>query len=367
MHSETDTVIVGGGQAGLAVGYFLAQQGRDFTILEAAAEPAAAWRNRWDSLTLFTPARYDSLPGLPFPGDPAHYPTRAEVIDYLSAYVERFALPVELGHRVDRVAPNGDGWVVESGERSIAARHVVIATGAFQVPRLPAGLAAPLDPAVQQLHSAAYRRPEQIRGQTVLVVGGGNTGYQIAEELAGAGREVHLAIGSTQKPMPTHILGRDTFAILDRRGAMRKTADTWIGRRLKAGDTLVGYGPKLARRQGVALHGRTVGADARSVGFADGATLRPDAIVWATGYTRDHGFVEAPVFAGGEVVQRRGVTDAPGLYFIGLPWMHTRGSALLGWVKDDAEHVAGHIAARSADTPGGYILNTSTHERGLLT
>lgn len=343
----TDTVVIGAGQAGLAVGYHLAQQGRDFTILDAAAEPAAAWRERWDSLTLFTPARYDSLPGLPFPGDPAHYPTRDEVVDYLVTYVERFGLPVELGRRVTRVAPAGDGWTVEAGERTMTARNVVVATGPFQVPRLPVDLAERLDPAVQQLHSAEYRRPAEVAGYRVLVVGGGNTGYQIAEELAADGREVHLAIGGKQLALPTHVLGREIFTVLERLGAMRKTADSRLGRRLKGRESLVGYGPKVARREGIALHGRAVGADGTTVTFADGAGIQPDAVVWATGFTRDHRFVDAPVFAGGDVVQQRGVTEAPGLYFVGLPWMHTRGSALLGWVKDDAEHVAAHIAARS--------------------
>ena len=342
-----DTVVIGAGQAGLAVGYHLARQGRDFTILDAAAEPAAAWRGRWDSLRLFTPARYDSLPGLPFPGDRDHLPARDEVVDYLTGYAACFGLPVELGCRVQRVAPAGDGWAVEAGARTLEARNVVVATGPFQVPRLPAGLAARLDPSVAQLHSAAYRRPSQVGGGTALVVGGGNTGYQIAEELAADGREVHLAIGARQLPMPRRVLGRDIFTILDRTGAMRKTADSRLGRRMKGRDTLVGYGPRVAQRQGIALHGRAIAAEGRTVTFAGGPSVRPDAVVWATGFTRDHGFVEAPVFAAGEVVQRRGVTEAPGLYFIGLPWMHTRGSALLGWVGHDAEHVADHIASRA--------------------
>jgi putative flavoprotein involved in K+ transport len=350
-----DTVIVGGGQAGLAAGYFLAQQGRDFVILDAGSAPAAAWRDRWDSLTLFTSARYDSLPGLPFPGDPDRYPHRDEVVDYLTRYAARFGLPVELGRRVERVRPAGCGWIVEAGERTICASNVVVATGAFQIPRVPAALAERLGPGVQQLHSAAYRRPEQIQGETVLVVGGGNTGYQIAEELA-ATRTVHLAIGTRQLPMPQRLAGRDIFAFLDRLGAMRKTADSRLGRRMKGRDTLVGYGPRAARRLGIALHGRAVGATPSSVEFADGGRVEPDAVVWATGFERDHGIVDAPVFdEGGEIVHERGVTTAPGLYFLGLPWMHTRGSALLGWVADDAGHIAGHIAQRAASVAAPTI------------
>ena len=348
---SADTVVIGAGQAGLAVGYHLAQRGRDFTILDAAAEPAAAWRGRWDSLALFTPAAHDSLPGRPFPGDPDHYPTRDEVIEYLTGYAAHFGLPVELGCRVERVACVGENWVVETGDRAIEARNVVVATGAFQAPRLPVDLAERLDPAIQQLHSAEYRRPSGLRGETMLVVGGGNTGYQIAEELASAGREVHLAIGTRQMPMPTRLLGREIFTVLERLGAMRKSADSRIGRRMKGRETLVGYGPRRGRRQGITLHDRAASAEGRTVTFAGGGTVRPDAIVWATGFTRDHAFVDAPVFAGGEVVQKRGVTEAPGLYFCGLPWMHTRGSALLGWVKDDAAFIAQKIAERPNTTP----------------
>lgn len=345
MNEVRDTVIVGGGQAALALGYFLAEQGRDFTILEAATQPAAAWRARWDSLRLFTPAKYDSLPGTPFPGDPGHLPSRDEVATYLSDYAERHELPVELGQRVTGVSPADDGWKVQTTSKAVAARSVVIATGPFQIPRLPVTLAEALGPEVQQCHSAEYRRPQDITGSTVLVVGGGNTGYQLAEELSES-REVHLAVGTKQTPMPRRLLGADIFTVLDRTGAMAKTVDSRLGRRMKDRETLVGYGPKVARRQGIALHDRVVGADGSTVRFADGGHLEPDAVIWATGFARDHSFVDAPVLdAAGNLVHTRGVTPAPGLFFLGLPWMHTRGSALLGWVKDDAEFIAHQIAA----------------------
>ena len=156
--SHRGVVVVGGGQAGLAVGYFLAQQGRDFTILEAAREPAAAWRERWDSLRLFTSARYDSLPGLAFPGDPDRYPTRDEVADYLTDYARRFELPVELGSRVRSIRKAEQGYVLELDDRQYAAHQVVVATGPFQVPFVPPA-AQRLDGSVTQLHSAGYRNP----------------------------------------------------------------------------------------------------------------------------------------------------------------------------------------------------------------
>jgi putative flavoprotein involved in K+ transport len=339
-----EVVVIGGGQAGLAIGHFLAQQGRHFAILEAAAAPAAAWRERWDSLRLFTPARYDSLPGAPFPGDPDHYPTRDEVVAYLTDYARE--RPVELDSRVRKLRRDGDGYRVELDDRSYEADQVVIATGPFQTPRVPA-LAARLSPQVHQLHSAAYRNPAQIPAGPVLVVGGGNTGHQIAEELAPT-HEVHLAIGSKQKPMPQRVLGRDIFRYLNAVGALTKSADTRIGRRMKDGDTLVGSSPRRARRQGIRLHPRATGASGSTIAFADGAQLAATTVIWATGFASEHSWIDAPVFTLDDtVIQQRGVTPSAGLHFLGLPWMHSRGSALLGWIKDDAAHIAAEIAAHA--------------------
>jgi putative flavoprotein involved in K+ transport len=345
MTARFDVVVVGGGQAGLAIGYHLAQQQRRFTILEAADTPAAAWRERWDSLKLFTPVRYDSLPGLPFPGEPDSYPGRDDVVAYLSDYARRFELPVELNSRVRAVQPNErGGYRVELDDRTYETDQVVVATGPFQVPRIPP-VAAGLDPDVVQFHSTAYRSPRQIPAGPVLVVGGGNTGYQIAEELSRE-HDVHLSIGSRQTPLPQRILGRDLFTYLEAARLMRVTVTSRPGRRLQHRETLIGSSPRAARRRhGIRLHGRAEHARGRQVTFADGAPMEPAAVIWATGFALDHTLVKAPVFDDtGRVVHRRGVTAAPGLYFLGLPWQHTRGSALLGWVKDDAAFIAQRIA-----------------------
>ena len=345
MTQRREVVVVGGGQAGLAIGYYLAQGTRDFAIVEAAAEPAAAWRERWDSLKLFTPARYDALPGLAFPGDPDRYPTRDEVADYLTFYAGHFQLPVELDSRVRAVRRVGSGYAVELDDRSYEAEQVVIATGPFQVPFVPA-IADGLGAAIVQMHSTAYRSPGSVPNGRVLVVGGGNTGFQIAEELS-ATREVHLSIGSRQTPLPQRILGRDLFWYLDRTGLIRKTTASRIGRRMQGRDTLIGSTPRgIRRRHGVELHGRAVSADGTTVQFGDGTALDVDAIVWATGFRVDHSWIDPPVFdSEGRLEHDRGVTASPGLYFLGLSWQYTRGSALLGFVQDDAEHIAEQIAA----------------------
>ena len=348
---DLDVIVVGGGQAGLAIGYFLAQQGRKFAILEAAEEPAAAWRARWDSLKLFTPARYSSLPGLPFPGDPDSYPGRDDVVAYLTEYARHFALPVVLGSRVRSVRRAEDRYQVEVEGRSYTAEQVVIATGPFQVPFVPA-IADDLGQDVLQLHSTRYRVPSDLPDGPVLVVGGGNTGFQIAEELS-ATREVHVSIGSRQTPLPQRILGRDLFWYLEKTGLIRKSTETRIGRRLEGRDTLIGSNPRtLQKRHGVRLHKRAVGASGRSVRLSDGTELDVSAVIWATGFRNDHSWIDAPIFDDRHgIVHRRGATDSPGLYFLGLSWQHTRGSALIGWVADDAAYLAEAIKTFRTDRP----------------
>ena len=347
---HAEVIVVGGGQAGLALGYHLAQRGKDFTILDAAPEPAAAWRERWDSLKLFTSARYDALPGLPFPGDPDRYPTRDEVADYLTDYARRFDLPVELNSRVTAVRRQCDRYVVELEGRTYEAQQVVIATGPFQTPFVPP-IAKAVAGDVVQLHSTEYRSPDSLPTGRVLVVGGGNTGFQIAEELSGS-REVHLSIGSRQTPLPQRILGRDLFWYLDATGLIRKTIESRIGQRMSGRDTLIGSTPRRIRKQhGVQLHGRAVGADGSTVRFEDGGPIEVAGIVWATGFRVDHSWIDVPVFDdAGRAGHGRGVTESPGLYFLGLSWQHTRGSALLGWVKDDAEYLAERIEASRANS-----------------
>ena len=347
-----DVVVVGAGQAGLAMGYFLARQGRRFVILEAADSISAAWRTRWDSLLLFTPRRYSALAGLAFPGDSDGYPTRDEVIAYLEQYASTFDLPVELNSAVRSLAVADGSFVVGLDDRRLEADQVVVATGPFQVPNVPA-LARELAPETFQTHSTGYMRPSDVPQGTVLVVGGGNTGYQIAKELS-ATHKVHLGVGARQKPLPQRLLGRDLFWWLTKTGLIKKTVDTRIGRRLQRSDTLIGSSPReLRRHYRIDLKPRVVGATGPTIRFADGSELLVDAVIWATGYRSDYSWIDAPIFEEDRRLRhRRGVTDLPGLYFLGLTWQHTRGSALIGWVKDDAEFLAGRIAAQ-AEAPAG--------------
>ena len=341
---RVDVVVIGAGQAGLAIGYFLARAGRRFLIVDGADSIAGAWRSRWDSLVLFTPRRYDSLPGLAFPGDPDGYPTRDEVIAYLEQYAAAFELPVELDNAVRSLDADGGRFVVALEDRQIEADQVVVATGPFQLPRVPA-LGHELAPDLFQTHSTGYRHPSDVPEGTVLVVGGGNTGFQIAKELA-ATHTVHLAVGSRQMPLPQRFLGRDLFWWLTKTRLLTKTIESRLGRRLRDRDTLIGSSPRQLKRDGVELKPRAVAAAGRTVSFADGSELDVDAVIWATGYRSNHSWINLPIAdPNGRVRHRRGVTDVPGLYFLGLSWQHTRGSALLGWVKHDAEFIAEQIEA----------------------
>jgi putative flavoprotein involved in K+ transport len=350
-----DVAVIGAGQAGLAMGHFLAKEGRNFTVLEASGTIGAAWRSRWDSLVLFTSRRYDSLPGLQFPGDPDDYPRRDEVISYLEHYASTFELPVEFNSPVQSLSSADEGFVINLETRTLEAEQVVVATGPFQVPNVPV-FAADLASDVAQMHSTGYRRPSGVPNGTVLVVGGGNTGFQIAKELS-ATHSVHLAIGSRQTPLPQRVLGRDLFWWLTKTGLIKKTVESHLGRRARDRDTLIGSSTRDAKRHGVEVKPRVVAASGSAVTFEDGSELDIDAVIWATGYRSDYGWINLPVFdQNGGVLHRRGVTDVPGLFFLGLTWQHTRGSALLGWVKDDAEFISERIAANTNERPNQVRL-----------
>ncbi len=339
-----DVLVIGGGQAGLAMGHQLAQRRQRFEIVDAGAEIGAVWRSRWDSLQLFTPARFDSLPGLPFPAPPDSYPGKDTVADYLQEYAARFDLPVRLNTRVTSLTRSNDIYVAKAaGDQELEARQVVVATGPFHLPVVPP-MAQRLDPSVQQLHSVDYRRPADVPAGRVLVVGAANTGCQIAEELA-ASRAVELSIGRRLPTVPQRPLGRDLWWWLSLLRADRVTVDSRIGQRLSSRELVIGAGPRrLAHRHGIRLRPRVIAAD-RTVTFADDTTGEYDVVVWATGFTPDHSWIHVPAAADnrGRVRHHRGLTPAPGLYLLGQTWQHTRGSALLGWVGDDARFLTDRI------------------------
>jgi putative flavoprotein involved in K+ transport len=342
-----DVVVVGGSQSGLAMAWHLQRQGLNFVVLEAAPELGHVWRSRWDSLKLFTPAQYDALPGMVFPAPADTYPTKDPVADYLQAYAKAFDLPVRLDARVTELTRQEDEtFEVRTADAAYRARQVVVATGPFQVPFIPPQ-AAKLDPSVTQLHSADYRNPKALPEGSVLVVGGGNSGFQIAEELA-ATRQVDLSIATRYPMLPQRFLGRDLFWWLTGLGLLRVTVTSRPGRRMSRRDFVIGTNRRRLEGKGVRFRPRLVDAEGRTVRFADHRLLEDvGVVVWATGYRPDYGWIDIPrVVREGQIVHRRGVTEIPGLYFLGLSWQHTRGSALLGFVHEDAAFLADRIQAR---------------------
>jgi putative flavoprotein involved in K+ transport len=351
--TQLDVLVIGGGQAGLAMGYQLAQRDLRFLIVDSGPEIGHVWRSRWDSLRLFTSGRYANLPGLPFPAAADTHPGKNEVADYLRAYATAFELPVRLNTTVTSMTRAGDGgYLVKAGVDELEAAQVVVATGPFQAPFTPP-VAADLAPDVQQLHSADYRRPEQLAPGRVLVVGAANSGCQIALELS-ATRTVELSAGKRIPTVPQRPLGRDVWWWASGLRLDRVTADSRLGRRLAGRDQIIGAGPRqLARRHGITLRPRLEAVTGRRVTFADATHAEYDAVVWATGSTTDDSWIDVPDATDerGRLRQSRGITPSPGLYTLGRSWQHTRGSALLGWVGDDAAFLAEQIAARAR--PGG--------------
>jgi putative flavoprotein involved in K+ transport len=342
--TDLQTLVIGGGQAGLAAGYYLSRAGVPFLILDAGDRIGHSWRERWDSLELFTVGRYSALPGLPFPGDPEHFAGRDEVADYLASYVERFELPVRMKTRTMRLAQTGGRYRVEAADgSSYEASQVVIATGAYQCPYTPE-VARQLDPSIAQLHSTEYRNPDELPEGDVVVVGGANSGVQIAQELSRT-RHVRLAIGTKPLRLPRRILGKSLHWWGDHLGLM--TAPIGRFRHSKrSGDLLIGTSYRqLTREHGVELVGRVVGADAGGLRVEDGPHVSADVVIWATGFRPDYSWIDVPVLdAGGEPIHRRGVTRSPGLYFLGMHLQYSLGSSLIGFVKHDAEFIVSRIA-----------------------
>ncbi len=346
------TVVIGGGQAGLAVGYHLRRQGRSFVILDAGDRLGDSWRARWDSLRLYSPASRDALPGLRFPARSTSYPTKDEMADYLEAYAARFELPVRSGTAVDTLTMEGSRFVATAGDLRFEGDNVVLATGVFQKPHVP-DFARELDPGITQIHSSDYRNLSQLQPGPVLVVGASHSGADIAFEAASEHEVILSGKDTGQLPAPVESRrGRMLFRGLFFAGTHVITADTPIGRKVRphirhGGGPLLRYRRKNLRDAGVErVLARTVGVRDGQPVLDDGRVLDVATIVWCTGFRPDYSWIRLPFELGedGYPVQYRGVaSSSPGLYFVGLPFLHSFASMLIGGAGRDAERVVRHI------------------------
>lgn len=344
-------VVVGAGQAGLATGYCLSELDINFTLLARDERVGDTWRDRWDSLRLFTPAFFNGLPGMDFPADdPEYRPHKDEVADYLATYAEQFDLPVRLETEVTRIGKNNGTYRLATSRGPVEARAVVVATGAYQHPDVPA-FAGELPDGIFTCHSSTYENPSQLRTGDVMVVGAGNSGTQIAAEIAEAkpdARTVWLAGPETGR-LPRRLLGLDIYRYLVPT-VFRARRDSFFGRRLyekmrDGGDPVFKNEHRKMQAAGVERTGRITGLENGALLDEEGGRYETDNVIWCTGFRPDFSWID-PIETGSDGYPRheRGVAkDCPGLYFVGLRWLSTGSSSLIGGVGRDAEYVAGAI------------------------
>ena len=346
-----DTVIIGGGQAGLSAGYHLKKQGRPFVILDANEQIGDSWRKRWDSLRLFTPARYDGLAGWSFPAPVLSFPTKDEMADYLESYAARFDLPVRTGVKVDGLSRQDDRYILSSGNLCFEAEHVVVATGSNQVPKVP-GFADDFHPSIVQLHSSQYRNPSQLQEGAVLVVGAGNSGAEIAFEVSRA-RPTFLS-GKPSGEIPVRhgpAMARFVFPVIRFVGHHVLTLRTPIGRKVQP--RFISHSAPLIRVKlkdlaaaGVEQVPRTVSIEDGRPALEDGPVLDVSNVIWCTGFREEFPWIYLPIFDENErpLHERGVVVGEPGLYFVGLRFQYALSSDVLPGVGRDAEYIAKHMA-----------------------
>jgi putative flavoprotein involved in K+ transport len=355
----------------LSVGYCLARRGRPFVLLDANARVGDSWRRRWDSLRLFTPARFDALPGMPFPAHPRSFPTKDEMADYLEAYAKRFGLPVRSGVKVERVSRNGRLYVVETSDRRYEAEHVIVAMANYQVPRLPP-FSAELRPDLVQLHSIDYRKPSQLQPGPVLLVGAGNSGSEIAMELSRthqtfmSGRDTGHVPVRIETFLSQVVVLPILFRVVFHRVLTARTA--W-GRKARAkmlsqGGPLIRVKPADLAAAGVERVPRVTGVrDGRPV-LEDGRVLDVANVVWCTGFQPGFSWIDLPVFDDhGRPRHDRGIADnEPGLYFLGLHFLYSMSSSMIHGVSRDAARIAQTVRRRAradARASSGAMANAA--------
>ena len=344
-----ETIVIGAGQAGLAVGYYLKKTDQNFLLIDKGSAVGESWKKRYDSLVLFTPRIYSSLPGLRLIGEEQGFPSKDEVVAYLNQYAETYDFPIQLNEEVENVSKIDGKYLIKTNRDEYKAKKVVVATGPFQTPNIPV-FSKELATTINQLHSSQYKNPNQLAAGNVLVVGGGNSGAQIAVELSKE-RVTYLAVSKNLSFLPLVVLNKSIFWWFDRLGILKVNHKSLLGRIIqKKGDPIFGFELKQAiKKKEVKVKNRVTSAKKNQVVFEDHTTLEVSNIIWATGFKTEIPWLQIDgVFdKQGNIIHNRGVTNIEGLYFIGLPWQYRRGSALLQGVGFDAEYIVAKINERT--------------------
>ena len=350
-----DFIIIGAGQAGLAIAYYLNKQNANYLIIDANSDVGAPWIKRWDSLTLFTPTEFNHLPGMNFPHKKGHYANKYEVAKYLKTYVDKFNIPIKFNQKITELKKNENHFILKSEHKTFKAKNVIIATGPFHTPFTPK-FHTKISDDIIQIHSENYKSPNQLQDGATLVVGAGDSGVQILEEIANTNKKVYFSGNTNITSIPQEILGKTLWWWFQKIGFLSVNKHTWIGKKLSnGGQPIIGTDVKsLFKKENVICVGRSLDANHNDIKFETSTITDIKNIIWATGFKPDFNWIENIELDTQNYPKNfRGVSDIDGLYFIGLPWLHTRGSATLGGVQKDALYLSNFIFNRRGDSLKG--------------
>ncbi len=340
-----DFVIIGAAQAGLSMAYYLKQINKHFLMIDKEQEIGSSWLNRWDSLRLFTPTEFNHLPGMDFPASQGYYPSKYEVAQYFKKYTRRFNFPIQLNTLVVSVQKKSDYFIIKHHQGEIKAKGVIVATGPFHIPYTPA-CHQKIGAEIFQIHSNFYKNPNQLQEGTAMVVGDGDSGYQILDEISKKGRKTYFSGNTNVKTLPQEILGKTLWWWFSVTGFLHVSRDTTLGKRIMNNrQPIIGTDvKKILNRNNVISVGRTLDAHEEKIETEQSTLTDVKNVIWATGYRPNFSWIEGlETTRDGYPRHKRGVSTMKNLYFIGLPWLYTRGSATLGGVKKDAAYLKEYI------------------------
>ena len=340
-----DFIIIGAGQAGLAMAYYLKKKNADYLIVDANEETGAPWIKRWDSLKLFTPSEFNNLPGMDFPHEKGYYADKYEVANYLKSYVAKFEIPIEFNQKITGLKKEDDYFILKNENKTFKAKHVIIATGPFHSPFTPK-FHTKISLDITQIHSENYKNTDQLQEGATLVVGAGDSGVQILEEVSNTNKKTYFSGNTNITSIPQEILGKTLWWWFKKIGFLSANKHTWIGKKLiNGGQPIIGTDVKaLFKKKNVICVGRSLDANYNEIKFEKDTISDIKNIIWATGFKPNFNWIENIKLDKQSYPNNfRGVSDIDGLYFIGLPWLYTRGSATLGGVQKDAKYLSNYI------------------------